>query len=331
LNSFEKIDLTKFYREANVAVIGDIMVDRYLKGTVDRISPEAPVPIVFVEDVKNIPGGAANVMANASGLGARVMALGVVGDDSEGKFVISDLFNRGVDVHNILVDTDRSTTLKCRVMVGSHMMMRYDMENRHSISQELESKLVNSFEQIAKLVDILVISDYEKGLMTQSLIKSILNIAERYNLCTLVDPKARSIWHYVGIKYVKINLLNAEIATGISRSSHEDDARICSVIADTLDCESVILTIGKQGLSIFSQGKLDHVSAMAKDIYDVTGAGDVVSSVLGIALANGYNIKDACCISTIAAGIKVGKVGTYSLTLEELIDKINRYNESSLK
>ena len=314
-----------------MAVIGDIMVDRYLNGTVNRISPEAPVPIVFVEDVKNIPGGAANVMANVSGLGAKVIAFGAVGDDSEGKFVISDLLNRGVDVRNVLVDRDRGTTLKCRVMVGSHMMMRYDMENRHSISQELESKLVDSFEQIAKLVDILVISDYVKGLLTHSLIKSILNIAERYNLSTLVDPKARSIWHYVGVKYVKINLPNAESATGISRSSHEDDARICSIIANTLDCDSVILTLGKLGLSVFSEGKLDHVSAMTKDIYDVTGAGDVVSSVLGIALANGYNIKEACCISTIAAGIKVGKVGTYSLTLEELIDKVNLYNESSLK
>ena len=173
-----------------MAVIGDIMVDRYLNGTVDRISPEAPVPIVFVEDVKNIPGGAANVMANVSGLGAKVIAFGAVGDDSEGKFVISDLLNRGVDVRNVLVDRDRGTTLKCRVMVGSHMMMRYDMENRHSISQELESKLVDSFEQIAKLVDILVISDYVKGLLTHSLIKSILNIAERYNLSTLVRSQS---------------------------------------------------------------------------------------------------------------------------------------------
>jgi D-glycero-beta-D-manno-heptose-7-phosphate kinase len=326
------IDLARFFRERSmIAVVGDVMLDRYISGEVDRVSPEAPVPVVDVSNIRDVLGGAANVMSNLAGLGAQVWGFGVVGDDAEGKILRDELFQRKVDISGIVVDGRKPTTLKCRIVVGHHQMVRYDIETRQELSFDSESKIINALTKIvsARTSDILVISDYNKGVMTPSLIRSISGIAKGYNLRTLVDLKIKNARSYVDIDYIKVNQSNAQKLTGIDYCTEADSEKMCHALAKIFKDNNIILTMGKGGLSIFSQGKLTHIPALARDVYDVTGAGDVVTSSLSMALAAGYDIKTACEISTIAASIKVGKMGTYSLTREELTNEINKLNRLS--
>jgi D-glycero-beta-D-manno-heptose-7-phosphate kinase len=325
----KSIDIAKFFKkQARIAVVGDVMLDRYISGEVDRVSPEAPVPVVDVNNIREVLGGAANVMSNLAGLGAQVRGIGVVGDDAEGKILRDELFQRKVDISNIKVDAERLTTLKCRVVVGHHQMVRYDIETRQELSFDSESKIINALTKIvsARKPDILVISDYNKGVMTPSLIRSISGIAKGYNLRTLVDLKIKNARSYVDIDYIKINLSNAQKLTGIDYYTEANSEKMCHELAKIFEDNNIILTTGKGGLSIFSEGMFTHIPAPVRDVFDVTGAGDVVTSVLSMALAAGYDIKTACEISTIAASIKVGKIGTYSLTGDELTDEINKLN-----
>lgn len=323
----QSIDIAKFYeKRAKIAVIGDVMLDRYISGEVDRVSPEAPVPVVDVNNITDVLGGAANVMSNLAGLGAQVRGFGVVGDDAEGKLLRADLRQRRVDISSVVVDANRPTTLKCRVVVGHHQMVRYDIETRREISDDSESKLISDIKEVANISDILVISDYDKGVMTPPLIRSISDIAHDYNLKTLVDIKIKNARNYVDIDYIKVNLSNAQKLTGLDYFSEADSEKMCHALAKIFKENIIVLTTGKGGLSIFSEGILTHIPALARDVYDVTGAGDVVTSALSMGLAAGYDIETACEISTIAASIKVGKIGTYSLTRDELTDEINKLN-----
>jgi rfaE bifunctional protein kinase chain/domain len=328
----KSIDIARFFgKRAKIAVVGDLMLDRYISGEVDRVSPEAPVPVVDVTNIKHVLGGAANVMSNLTGLGAQVGGFGVVGDDSEGKLLRDELFQRKVDISGIVVDPSRPTTLKCRIVVGHHQMARYDIETRREISDGSESKIVNDVKEAARISDILVISDYNKGVMTPSLIGLISDIAHEYNLRTLVDLKTKNAKSYVDIDYIKINLSNAQKLTGIDYFYDyvTDSENICRALATIFKDNTIVLTTGKGGLLILSEGIFTHVPALARDVFDVTGAGDVVTSILSIALATGFDIETACEISTIAASIKVGKIGTYSLTREELTNEINKLNRVS--
>jgi rfaE bifunctional protein kinase chain/domain len=322
-------DIARFFRkQAKITVVGDLMLDKYISGEVDRVSPEAPVPVVDVTNIKYVLGGAANVMSNLTGLGAQVQGFGVAGDDAEGKLLRDELFQRKVDTSGIVVDPSRPTTLKCRVIVGHHQMVRYDIETRREISDGSKSKIVNDVKEAARISDMLVISDYNKGVMTPSLIRLISDIAHEYNLRTLVDLKTKNARSYVDIDYIKINLSNAQKLTGIdSFYDYETDSeKMCHALATIFKDKTIVLTTGKGGLSIFSEGIFTHIPALPRDVYDVTGAGDVVTSVLSIALAAGYDIETACEISAIAASIKIGKIGTYSLTREELTNEINKLN-----
>jgi rfaE bifunctional protein kinase chain/domain len=328
----KSIDIARFFgKRAKIAVVGDLMLDKYISGEVDRVSPEAPVPVVDVTNIKHVLGGAANVMSNLTGLGAQVGGFGVVGDDAEGKLLRDELFQRKVDISGIVVDPSRPTTLKCRIVVGHHQMVRYDIETRREISDGSESKIVNDVKEAARISDILVISDYNKGVMTPSLIGLISDIAHEYNLRTLVDLKTKNARSYVDIDYIKINLSNAQKLTGIDYFYDyvTDSENICHALATIFKDNTIVLTTGKGGLSILSEEIFTHVPALERDVFDVTGAGDVVTSVLSIALAAGYDIETACEISTIAASIKVGKIGTYSLTREELTNEINKLNRVS--
>jgi D-beta-D-heptose 7-phosphate kinase/D-beta-D-heptose 1-phosphate adenosyltransferase len=210
-------------------------------------------------------------------------------------------------------------------------MARYDIETRREISDGSESKIVNDVKEAARISDILVISDYNKGVMTPSLIGLISDIAHEYNLRTLVDLKTKNARSYVDIDYIKINLSNAQKLTGIDYFYDyvTDSENICRALATIFKDNTIVLTTGKSGLSILSEGIFTHVPALARDVFDVTGAGDVVTSVLSIALATGFDFETACEISTIAASIKVGKIGTYSLTREELTNEINKLNRVS--
>jgi len=319
------IDIGNFFKEAKIAVLGDVMLDRYLSGDADRISPEGPIPVVDVNNVRNIPGGAANVMSNLAALGAKVWGFGVTGSDTEGKFLKDDLVQRNVNVDNLIIDIHRPTTLKCRVMVGHHQMLRYDFERHDNLPYPIASKIIKGLEQIARKIDMLVISDYDKGVMSLNVISSILQIAHAHKIEILVDPKVNGTRSYVAVNYLKINLNNAKKVTGMDLATPpKTTEQICQSLAKTIQCDNIIMTMGKDGLLILSQGKMIQIPALAKDVYDVTGAGDVMTAVLSLGLANGYNITTSCKIATIAASVKVSKIGTYSVSRQELISEINR-------
>ena len=317
------IEIEKLFKEAKIAVLGDVMLDRYFSGDAERISPEAPIPVVDVNNVWHIPGGAANVMSNLASLGAKVWGFGVTGSDAEGKLLKDILVQRNIDVVNITADIHRPTTVKCRVIVGHHQMLRYDFESREHLPNHIASKLIKGLEQIATEIDMLVISDYDKGVMSHEAISSILEIARNHKIEVLVDPKVNSTRSYVSVEYLKINISNAKKVTGMDFvTPSKATKQICQTLAKITRCNNLIMTMGKEGLLVFSEGKMTRIPTLAKDVYDVTGAGDVMTAVLSLALINGYDITTACEIATIAASLKVTKIGTYSISREELISEI---------
>lgn len=321
----KNIGLSRFRRKAKVVVLGDVMLDRYFWGTVDRISQEAPVPIVDVNEVRHTLGGAANVMSNSRGLLAEVWAFGVVGNDPEGSIIRSELAGKGVYTQNLLTDNSRPTTVKCRVMSGHYQISRYDIEKREEINNDIQDELIEGLEKLSSDIDIIIISDYDKGVLTRGLIDRIIEISKKEAVPILVDPKVRNTRYFRSIDYLKINLHNAERVTGIPYFEDEDIETICHALASDLKCDNIIVTRGKDGLTYISHGKINNIKTMAKEVFDVTGAGDVMTSALGIALANGYDLESSCYIGTLASAIKVSKVGTYSVSISELEEAVKLY------
>jgi rfaE bifunctional protein kinase chain/domain len=322
-----RIDISRLASAPHIASVGDVMLDRYFQGSVERISPEAPIPVVEIDKVLDVLGGAANVMSNAAALGAKVWGFGVVGKDNEGQQVMRILSERGIDNKFLVKDKRRPTTLKCRVMVGHHQLMRYDIESREEVSKTIESRIISRINQVIGNVSFLAISDYDKGTMTPSLIEQLLKIASSHGVKIVVDPKLRHFHDYQGIDFAKTNLQNAQIVTGLKYSSISDAEPMMRRISNLLKCKNIILTMGKDGLSILSGTRFTHIPTLAREVYDVTGAGDVITAVLCVALASGYDLSPACRLASIAAAIKVSKVGTYSVSYDELIKSVGLYKD----
>lgn len=320
------INMEKFNKKSRLAIVGDLMLDRYIDGVVERISPEAPIPIVNVKEITHILGGAGNVMSNAATLGAYVSAFGVVGNDEEGRLVRKSLKTKGIDDSHIVIENKRPTSVKTRIIVGHHQLLRYDMESLEEISDKSNELILEGLEKISDSLDMILLSDYDKGTMNLPLVSSILKLASRRKVPVLVDPKLKYCKNYRGVDYVKINLHNAERVSGISASSEDDIRKIASFLSDILRCKNVIITRGKDGLSVSTNSTFIRMPALAKEVFDVTGAGDVMMAALGIAISNKYSLKDACEIATIAAAVKVGKVGTYSVSLKELMERVKIHN-----
>jgi D-beta-D-heptose 7-phosphate kinase/D-beta-D-heptose 1-phosphate adenosyltransferase len=267
-------------------------------------------------------------MGNAATLGAYVNAFGVVGNDEEGRVVRKSLKTKGIDDSYIVIEDKRPTTVKTRLIVGHHQLVRYDMESLEEVSYKSNDLIIEGLEKIASSLDMILLSDYDKGTMNLPLVSSILKLAVRNKLPVLVDPKLKYCKNYRGVNYVKINLHNAEKVSGMLASSEDNVRKIALLLSDILQCKNIIITRGKDGLSASTNGTFIHMPALAKEVFDVTGAGDVMMAALGIAISNGYSLKDACGIATIAAAIKVGKVGTYSVSLKELVERVKVHNGS---
>lgn len=321
-----KIDLSRFKERMRIGVIGDLMLDKYLIGEVDRISPEAPVPVVDVIGTKYSPGGAANVMSNARTMLAEVCGFGVLGNDEEARVLKSELAKKGVVVDGIITDDERPTTMKCRVLVGHHQLLRYDVEKRVEIEGQIVDKIIEQISEALPRIDILVLSDYDKGVLCSKLVSRVKELAKKNRIRILVDPKIRNSRFYTNVDYIKVNLHNAERIAGILLSSSDNIRDVCMALQQHLKCDNVIVTRGKDGLTYLSRDEMGHVKTMAKEVFDVTGAGDVMTAALAIALANNYDLEAACRIGTLASAIKVGKVGTYSVTLSEMEEAARDFN-----
>jgi len=307
-------------RERRVLVLGDVMLDEFWWGRVSRISPEAPVPVVQVTGQSFHLGGAGNVAASVRSLGAGAVLAGVVGKDAAGRSVREALAAAGVDSRLVEVGRDRPTTVKTRIVAHGQQVVRADREDAADVPARAETALVESVRRELPSCGALVISDYQKGVVTASLLKRVLPLAKRHGVPVLVDPKVRHFRLYRGATVVTPNQLETEQATGLRLRSPAEVVAAGRRILSLLGCRAVLVTRGEHGMSLFERGRPPlHVPTAAREVFDVTGAGDSVIATMALALAAGATLPEAAVLANCAAGVVVGKVGTAQASPAEVL------------
>ena len=316
--------ILKFHK-VNVLVVGDLILDEFLWGDVSRISPEAPVPVVWVRSESFMPGGAANVANNIHALGGKVYMAGVVGMDERGRILTDELRKKSMDVEGVVVDGERPTTLKTRVIAHHQQVVRIDKEKIHGLASGVIDQIIDYIKEIISDIDAIIIEDYGKGVVTPRLLKEILRLAKRHKTIVTVDPKEEHFHYYKGVTAVTPNYHEAAKALGIKADGGGDIQKIGKALVNKLKCEAVLITLGENGMQLFEKsGRSTHIPTLARDVFDVSGAGDTVVAVFTLALAAGAGMKAAARVSNLAAGVVVGKVGTAVVTQEELLGAMRR-------
>jgi rfaE bifunctional protein kinase chain/domain len=307
-----------------VLVLGDLMLDRYIWGRVTRISPEAPVPVVEVVNSTSTLGGAGNVAANLRSLGAVPVLAGVVGDDSEGEWIRKTAAEAG----GIFIDPRVPTTVKTRIIAHHQQVVRVDQEKRKSQSRDIEDKIVLFVRR--QDCEGLAISDYNKGLLTRSLLRRILPLAQRRKIPVFVDPKVENFRLFSPVTFIAPNHLEAERIVQFPCRSDAEIEQAGRRLLKIIKSRYLIIKRGEQGMSVFEPGKKPlHIPTVAREVFDVTGAGDTVLAAVSLALLAGASIRDAAIMANAAAGIVVGKVGTATVTPAELVAALRRAVNSS--
>ncbi|AVQ16494.1 MULTISPECIES: D-glycero-beta-D-manno-heptose-7-phosphate kinase [Fusobacterium] len=306
--------ITENFQKVKIAVLGDLMLDDYIIGKVERISPEAPVPVVNVEEEKFVLGGAANVVNNLSNLGAEVYCLGVIGTGHNSKRLLS-AFDKKVHIDGIIRSEERPTIVKKRVLSGNHQLLRLDWEDSTAISKKLEDELLERFVKISSEIDAIILSDYNKGVLTSRVSKEIIRICREKNIIVTVDPKPINIDNYCGASSITPNRKEAYQCAGVS-TSYSIEA-LGMDLRKKYELETVLITRSEEGMSLY-QEDIYTVPTFAKEVYDVTGAGDTVISVFTLSKVAGASWQEAAEIANTAAGVVVGKVGTSTVSIEEI-------------
>jgi D-beta-D-heptose 7-phosphate kinase/D-beta-D-heptose 1-phosphate adenosyltransferase len=310
------------FRGRRVLVVGDLMLDQYIRGNVSRISPEAPVPVVRVTGETYIPGGAGNVVSNLAALGAVVSVVGVVGEDEAGRRLLEQFRGRGVDVEGVCVDVERQTTQKCRVVAERQQALRFDRETTGPLSHATESRLLASLADEISRAEAVILSDYGKGVIGPRLLARAIPAARRRAVPITVDPKPEHFRRYKGVTCVTPNTSEAWACMRLQPQpgTQAVDA-LGRDILKTLNSRSVLITRGPDGMSLFeAHGKVTHIPTVAREVFDVSGAGDTVISTFTLALAAGAPLTRAAVLANQAAGIVVGKLGTATTDPEELAE-----------
>jgi D-beta-D-heptose 7-phosphate kinase/D-beta-D-heptose 1-phosphate adenosyltransferase len=307
-------------RGRRVFVLGDVMLDEFVWGRVSRISPEAPVPVVQVTGQSFHVGGAGNVAANVRSLGGGAVLAGVVGRDAAAERVRAALDAAGVEAHLVELPGDRPTTLKTRIVAHGQQVVRADREDASDVPARAEAALVESLRRELPSCDALVVSDYQKGVVTARLLKHALPLAKRHRVPVLVDPKLRHFRLYRGVSVVTPNQLETEQATGLRLRGESDLVAAGRRVLALLACRAVLVTRGEHGMSLFERGRPPlHVPTAAREVFDVTGAGDSVIATMALALAAGASLTEAAVLANCAAGVVVGKVGTAQASPDEVL------------
>ncbi len=315
--------LRRFSRN-NVLVLGDLMMDHYIWGAVSRISPEAPVPVVHVERESLQLGGAANVYANILSLGGQARLCGIVGSDDAGH-ALRKALRLGTRHHGILVDPTRPTTKKTRVVAHRQQVIRYDVEQRHAIRPALTRKILHYVETHLASLSCIVVSDYCKGVVTPSLMARLGTLARQNDIPIIVDPKVEHFPYYTGVTIVTPNHLEAGQAAGRAARDNKSIHEIGHQLRKQLGCEAVLVTRGERGISLCeATGHSRHILAMAREVYDVTGAGDTLIGALALALSAGASIRESAILANHAAGVAVGMIGTAAITNAQLQEALCR-------
>jgi rfaE bifunctional protein kinase chain/domain len=316
--------LTSGFAGKRIVVLGDLMLDEFIWGRVRRISPEAPVPVVEVDRQTLALGGAGNVVSNLVALGAHTTPVGVLGDDSDADRLRGAFGELGVTTIALVADPARPTTVKTRIIAHNQQVVRADRESRGRIAIAIEDRVAASFCDQIEAADAVVISDYGKGLLTPGLLAHTLKAARERGLIVCLDPKMRSFDHYQPVTVITPNNQEASDASGIPIEDEQSLTDAGRKLLRSIDTSAVLITRGEEGMALFTGGDSDgaevtHIPTVAREVYDVTGAGDTVIATLALALASGASLEEAAVLANHAAGVVVGKVGTASLTREELL------------
>jgi D-beta-D-heptose 7-phosphate kinase/D-beta-D-heptose 1-phosphate adenosyltransferase len=310
-------------------VIGDLMLDEYISGTVERISPEAPVPVVRVEHEDWAVGGAANVAANVAALGAVTKVVGVLGDDAAGERLQAGLEGMGASTAGLVIAPDRPTTVKTRILARRQQVVRYDREDARDASGALAERLVAAVTDAAADCDVLVLEDYNKGVLVPEVIAAARTLARDRGIATVVDPKRLRFFDYHGVTVFKPNA--KELSDALGAPLEPDDPEWMSDIRRRLKCDDLLLTLGEHGVALSSEdsGYL-RVPTVARGVYDVSGAGDTVISVVALARAAGASTAEAAILANHAAAVEVGKAGVATVSRDEIMDHLRRHGSRAI-
>ncbi|RME07341.1 MAG: D-glycero-beta-D-manno-heptose-7-phosphate kinase [Deltaproteobacteria bacterium] len=317
------------FGNASVLVVGDLIVDQYIWGRVHRISPEAPVPVVEILRENFSLGGAANVAKNIRALGGRVAICGVAGRDAMARYLRGEFERLGVIHDGVQAEERRPTSLKTRIIAQNQQIVRLDRETREPIDVSVAERILTVVERELPSTDVIVLSDYRKGLITPFLVEGILDRAE--NRPVFVDPKVENAPIYRGVTLITPNKLETERIAGVEIGSVADLTRAGTRILDRLACDAVLVTRGEEGMSLFEKDDhATHIPTMAREVYDVTGAGDTVIATLALAVAAGATLLEGAILSNLAGGVVVGKVGTATVTPQEILENLKRFEDVEL-
>jgi len=310
------------FPKARVLVIGDIIMDEYVWGDVSRISPEAPVPVVEVKRETKMLGGAANVINNMTTLGAKPILCGVIGKDITGEIILNNIQKMGLRTDGIVVEKDRPTSIKTRVVARNQQVVRFDRESRKDIRSESIKEILNFIGRNLDNLDAVVVSDYGKGVVSAPLMKELRGLVHSVpdgSVIIAVDPKTGNFEYYHGVDVITPNHHEAGAFCRFEILDEEMLNRAGKQIISELTCRSVLITQGRDGMTLFeNSGEITHIPTVAKKVFDVTGAGDTVIGTFSLGLASGLDLKSAAILSNFAAGIVVGEVGTSTVSAEDL-------------
>ena len=311
-------------RDGNVLVIGDAMLDRYVSGSVERISPEAPVPVLRVESETTALGGAANVAAGVVALGARCMLVATIGDDIAGHALQDLLRLQEVGQGGLVLDPKRPTTQKTRILARHQQVLRVDRETVAAPESDVSSALRERALEALESADVLVLEDYDKGVLSPDLPATLLAEAKRRRIPSIVDPKLRHFFDFQGAYVFKPNVRELAAALGLERAPRDDEELL--PLLDRLGCENLLLTLGEEGMLLLSRdgGGTCRIPSRAREVFDVTGAGDTVIATLAVALISRPELTAAAALANAAAGIEVSRLGAVPVTREELLEELAR-------
>ena len=303
-----------------VAVIGDFMIDRYFWGSVSRISPEAPVPIVEIERETEQLGGAANVANNIISLGAEPYPIGIIGDDSSGQRLLELIRKAGFCTEGIFVDDTRPTTIKTRIIADDQHVVRTDRESCKEMNTALQDNIYNHLESLIPSLDAIIIEDYNKGMLSQPLVTRLVELADHHRCITTVDPKFNHFFDYRHVTVFKPNRREAEQILATELNSEQEITRAGETLLRQLQCKNVLITLGADGMALFqNDGQVHRIPTRARRVHDVSGAGDTVISTLTAALTGGANIVEAATLANYAASIVIEEVGAVPIDKKKLI------------
>jgi len=306
-------------RSQRILVVGDLMLDVYITGDVDRISPEAPVPVVRVTQESGALGGAANVAANAVALGAECHVVGVVGDDAHGITLARELERLGARTEGLVKVAGRPTTVKTRVLARHQQVVRFDHEDDSPVSQADAEGILSMLRILMAECDALVLEDYNKGVLVPDVIQGALTAATKRGIPSIVDPKRLNFFQYAGATVIKPN--SKELWEALGEPIHPEDPEWMEAVRERLNAETLLLTLGERGVSVLARGAaLVQAPTAARSVYDVSGAGDTVTAVVAASLAGGATSVEAALLANHAAAVEVGKVGVATVTPDEIME-----------